>query len=48
MHLYSIKSGREVMQIYDIKKLLEQTYWADKRDIGIIKKSIDHPIISVM
>lgn len=41
---YSIKSGREVMQIDDIKKLLEQTYWANKRDIGIIKKSIDNSL----
>ncbi|MDF2548931.1 MAG: family N-acetyltransferase [Anaerosolibacter sp.] len=44
MLLYSIKSGREAMQIDDIKKLLEQTYWADKRDIGIIKKSIDNSL----
>ena len=44
MMLYSIKSGREDMQIEDIKKLLEQTYWADKRDIETIKKTIDNSL----
>ena len=32
------------MQIDDIKKLLEQTYWADKRNIGIIEKSIENSL----
>lgn len=40
MILYTIKSGKEEMQIEDIKKLLEQTYWANKRDDGTIKKTI--------
>ncbi len=44
MLLYSIKSGSEVMQIDDIMKLLGQTYWADKRDIGVVQKSIDHSL----
>ena len=44
MLIYSIKSGREAMQIDDIKKLLEQTYWADKRETEIIKKSIDNSL----
>ena len=44
MLLYSIKSGREAMQIDEIKRLLEQTYWADKREIGVVKKSIEHSL----
>lgn len=44
MGLYLIKSGREEMQIQDIKELLEQTYWANMRDIETIKKSIDHSL----
>ena len=42
MSLYFIKSGKEEMQIQDIKALLEQTYWANTRDMETIKKSIDN------
>ncbi len=44
MNPYFIKSGRDEMQIEDIKSLLEQTYWANMRDIETIKKSIDNSL----
>ena len=44
MSIYIIKSGRQEMQIQDIKALLEQTYWANTRDIKTIKKSIDNSL----
>ena len=44
MNSYCIKWGREEMQIEDIKNLLEQSYWANRRDIETIKKSIDHSL----
>ena len=44
MALYFVKSGKEEMQIEHIKNLLEQTYWADKRDIETIKKSINNSL----
>lgn len=44
MILYSIKSGSEEMQIEDVKKLLGQTYWANKRDNETIEKSIDNSL----
>ncbi len=43
MGLYLIKSGREEMQIQDIKELLEQTYWANMRDIETIKNLLIIP-----
>ena len=44
MSIYFVKSGREDMQIQDIKALLEQTYWANMRDIETIKKSINNSL----
>jgi GNAT superfamily N-acetyltransferase len=44
MSLYVIKSKREEMQIQDIQELLEQTYWANTRDVETIKKSIDNSL----
>lgn len=41
---YTIRSGREEMQIDKIKKMLEQTYWADKRDMATIRKSMEHSL----
>lgn len=37
---YKIKSGIENMNIADIQKLLNQTYWAKGRTVGVIEKSI--------
>jgi len=44
MNVYYIKAGREEIRIKDIKNLLEQTYWANLRDIETIKKSIDNSL----
>lgn len=41
---YIIKTKREEMQITDIKALLEQSAWANTRDIQTIQKAIDHSL----
>ena len=41
MH-YTIVEGAENMRLNDIVRLLKMTYWADKRTVGQIEKSLRH------
>ncbi len=44
MSQYIIKTGKETMHLEDVKTLLEQSYWANTRDLETIKKSMDHSL----
>jgi len=39
---YTISDDKTKLQIEEIKKLMEQTYWAKKRSKEIIEKTIEH------
>ena len=39
---YTIVEGAENMRLEDIVRLLRMTYWADKRTVGQIEKSLRH------
>lgn len=39
-----IEKGKGLMKIEDVKRLLEQTYWAKERSIELIEKSMDNSI----
>lgn len=41
---YQISGDKQLLQLERIHALLKQTYWASKRDIGTIKKSLEHSI----
>ena len=42
--MFFISRNKEEIQIEQVKKLLEQTYWADKRNIETIKRSIENSL----
>lgn len=44
MSQYIIKTRREEMQLSEVKALLEQSYWANTRDIETIKKSMENSL----
>lgn len=44
MKEYYIKTGKENMQLPEVKKLLEQSYWANERSIETIEKSMQYSI----
>lgn len=44
MSQYIIKTGKDAMHLEEVKALLEQSYWANTRDIETIKKSIDYSL----
>ena len=44
MEKYYIETGKENMQLEAVKKLLEKSYWAKKRTIEIIEKSMEHSL----
>lgn len=44
MNEYYIKTGKENMQLPEVKKLLEQSYWANERPIETIEKSMQYSI----
>jgi len=44
MQMFNILKGIDKMNIDDIKKLIEQTYWAKDRTIDVIKKSMENSI----
>lgn len=44
MDSYIIKTGISAMRVEDIKALLEQSYWANTRNIETIQKSIDNSL----
>ena len=37
---YRIIEGAEQMKVCEVERLLKMTYWADKRPLGIIEKSV--------
>ncbi len=41
---YEISRDKQLIQLNRVHALLKQTYWASKRDIGTIKKSLEHSI----
>jgi predicted GNAT family N-acyltransferase len=44
MTAFSVKKGKDQMQISEIKHLLEQSYWAKDRSLELIQKSMEHSI----
>lgn len=42
--MFFISKEKESIQIRNVQILLKQTYWADKRDMEIIKKSIENSL----
>lgn len=39
---YSILDGADKMNIHDVMALLKQTYWADKRPLEQVQRSVDN------
>lgn len=46
MNKYCITNDKEIIysHLLEIKKLLERSYWANKRDVETIKLSIEHSV----